>query len=116
MHIIRPQQGQTIRCITRNGLYASVSIFDESQAKNINDDILNISGTANNGYVFFYINFKEGKFPVEGRFYQFTVYDNDGVQYKGRLFCTAQTEYDKYTVNENVYTEEESYDNEFVII
>ena len=97
-------------------MYAGVSIFDESQAKNINDDILNISGGVINGYVVFYINFKEGKFPVEGRFYQFTVYDNDGVQYKGRLFCTAQTEYDKYTVNENVYTQEQSYDNEYIIL
>ena len=35
--------------------------------------------------------------------------------YKGRIFCTNQTDLEKYTNNNNVYTENTTYDNEFVI-
>lgn len=116
MHIIRPQQGNEIRCVTRlGGPYASLYIIDESTNKEMS---LSQSGPTDgiNGYNVFYVQFAGSNIPVEGRFYTFFVYNNDGVQYKGRLFCTAQTDYDKYTVNQNVYTEEQSADNEFILL
>ena len=62
--------------------------------------------------------FKADSFPVEGRFYTFKAYANNGqtLCYQDRLFCTSQTDFEKYTTNEGVYTEETSYNNEFVII
>lgn len=53
---------------------------------------------------------------VEGRFYTFEVLDGSTLIYRGKIFCTSQTDYDKYTTNDGVYTEEQSYDNEFIIL
>jgi len=53
---------------------------------------------------------------VEGRFYKFDVLDGSSLIYRGKIFCTDQTDYDKYSVNDGVYTEEQSYDNEFIIL
>jgi hypothetical protein len=119
MHIIRPTQTQTIQFIPRVAIASPVvQIIDESQNKNISSDILNQSGSYLNGFTTLFLTFKVGKFPVEGRFYYFKAFSNNGntLCYQDRLFCTAQTEYDKYTVNQNVYTEETSYDNEYIII
>ena len=44
------------------------------------------------------------------------VLDGSNVIYQDRVFVTSQTELDKYTVNEGVYTKETSYNNEYVII
>lgn len=119
MHIITPTQGQAIRFIPRAEVTSpNLQIIDESQNKDITSDLLNQFGSYSDGITTLFLNFKEGKFPVEGRFYTFKAYNiaTGQIYYKGRLFCTAQTEFDKYTVNQNVYTEETSYDNEFVII
>ena len=53
---------------------------------------------------------------VDGRFYGLKVFDGSTMIYRDRVFVTSQMEYDKYTTNEGVYTEETSYNNEFVII
>ena len=53
---------------------------------------------------------------VDGRFYGLKVLDGSTLIYRDRVFVTSQTEYDKYTVNQNVYTEETSYDNEFILL
>jgi hypothetical protein len=53
---------------------------------------------------------------VDGRYYGLKVLDGSTLIYRDRVFVTSQTEYDKYTVNQNVYTEETSYDNEFILL
>ena len=53
---------------------------------------------------------------VNNRFYGLRVFQSANLIYRDRVFVTSQTEYDKFTVNQNVYTEETSYDNEFIII
>ena len=119
MHIITPTQGQRIDFIPRAEVASpNLQIIDESQNKDITSDLLNQSGSYTNGITTLFLNFKEGKFPVEGRFYTFKAYSivTGEVYYKGRLYCTAQTEFDKYTVNQNIYTEEESYNNEFILL
>jgi hypothetical protein len=118
MHIITPTQGQRIDFIPRVPVASpSFQIIDESTNKDITSDVLNSSGSYSNGFSVLFINFKIGKFPIEGRFYYFKAFAANGsLCYQDRLFCTAQTEYDKYTVNQNVYTEETSYDNEYIII
>jgi hypothetical protein len=52
----------------------------------------------------------------DGRYYALTAFNGSALIYRDRVFVTSQTEYDKYTTNEGVYTEETSYNNEFVII
>ena len=50
---------------------------------------------------------------VEDRFYTFKALDGSKVIYKGRIFCTNQTVSD-YSINKNVYTENES-TNEYIV-
>lgn len=53
---------------------------------------------------------------VKNRFYGVkVVYDGDLI-YRDRVFCTDQTNLPKFTVNEGVYTEETTYNNEYIII
>ena len=51
----------------------------------------------------------------DGRYYMFDVLDGATLVYRGRVFVTSQTDFDKYTVNENQYTEHTS-TNDFVIL
>ena len=53
---------------------------------------------------------------IEGNQYSFVVKDGTNEIYRGMIFCTDQTDLDKYFVNQGEYTSEDSYDNEFVII
>lgn len=58
---------------------------------------------------------------IEGRYYQMTLKKTDGtIIYKDKMFCTDQstdqTQNESYSVNNNVYTSDTSYDNEFVIL
>ncbi len=56
----------------------------------------------------------------EGRFYDLTIKEGEEVIYKDKIFCTDQAidqeSNDYYSVNENVYTTEDSYDNDYIII
>ena len=52
----------------------------------------------------------------EGRFYYIVVTGTEEL-YRGKVFCTEQTDYDKYDVNKNVYEEYEKADaNEYIVI
>ncbi len=57
---------------------------------------------------------------IEGRYYDLTITDGTNVIYKDKIFCTDQTidqdTNNYYSVNEGVYTTEDSYDNEYIII
>lgn len=58
---------------------------------------------------------------LEGRFYDLTIKNElDQVIYKDKIFCTDQTidqeTNNYYSVNEGVYTTENSYDNEYIIL
>ena len=53
---------------------------------------------------------------VVNRYYGVKIFDGDDLIYRDRVFVTSQTDYANFTVNEGVYTEEISYNNEFVII
>lgn len=52
---------------------------------------------------------------TENRFYDLTITDGSAVIYKDRVFCTDQSISD-YSVNDGVYTTENTYDNEYIII
>ena len=53
---------------------------------------------------------------VDGRYYNLEVKDGLELIYRGRCFVTSQTEFDKFSINQGEYTEETSYDNDFIII
>jgi hypothetical protein len=52
----------------------------------------------------------------EGRFY-YIVVSGTAELYRGKVFCTDQTDFDKYTTNQNVYTEHDKANaNEYIVI
>ena len=57
---------------------------------------------------------------VEGRYYDLTIKEGNNVLYKDKIFCTDQTIDQQtnsyYTINDNVYTTENTYDNDYIII
>ena len=53
---------------------------------------------------------------VNNRFYGLRLFYDGNLIYRDRVFVTSQTDYEKFTVNQNVYTEETSYNNEYIII
>ena len=57
---------------------------------------------------------------VEGRYYDLTIKEGNNVLYKDKIFCTDQTINQQvnsyYTINDNVYTTENTYDNDYIII
>tara|TARA_R110000851_G_scaffold25939_1_gene74128 strand:+ start:939 stop:1280 length:342 start_codon:yes stop_codon:yes gene_type:complete len=42
--------------------------------------------------------------------------ENSEEIYRGLIYCTNQTNLDKYFINQNEYIEEDSFDNEYVIL
>jgi hypothetical protein len=52
----------------------------------------------------------------EGNQYTFRVKDGSTEIYRGLIFCTDQNNLDKYFANSGEYVEEDSYDNDFVVI
>ena len=128
---------QTIRIIPRvypdeitltlrdDSTNTSVSYTIESlQWENINDDWNLADYTwettkgmyVEDGYLYITNNYA----LVEGRFYDLTIASSGEVIYKDKVFCTDQTvdqdTNNYYSVNDSVYTTENSYDNDYIII
>jgi len=73
---------------------------------------INPSITESNGFMSLSATFS----LVGGTFYGMKIFKGSNLIYRDRVFVTSQTEYDKFTVNQNVYTEETSYNNEFILL
>ena len=73
---------------------------------------VSVSVTNSNGYMTV-----TGSFSlIEGRFYSFAIKNGSVIIYRGSIFCTDQTNFNTFDVNSGVYTTEDTYDNDFVII
>lgn len=51
----------------------------------------------------------------EAKYYTIEMYTSGDLQYRGKMFCTNQTELPKYTITKDQYKEETSSDNEYII-
>lgn len=119
MHILTTStNAQTLKVNARTNVFdVRVVLFDKSEKKELS--VIDDECTTIDGITTIEVEFDGNKQLVEGRYYSLTVKDrdnNDAVVYKGLVFCTNQTDYNKYEVGKNDYTEETSYDNEFIII
>lgn len=52
----------------------------------------------------------------EGDYYTLKVIDDNGEIYRGMIFCTDQTDYNKYNPNKDKYTKEDSFDDSYIIL
>lgn len=70
--------------------------------------------TQTQGAIFFQIT---NKYSLkEGDYYTFKAMDDNGLIYRDIIFCTDQTDYDKYNPNKDKYTEEDSFDDSYIIL
>jgi len=107
MHIISTTS-QKVTFISRNvsGNY-NVVITDE-QSKEVIDK--QVSSIEVGNYQETDLSFT----PTIGRYYTIELYDNGQLEYRGKMFCTDQTDYPKYTTIKDEYKAEQS-DNEYII-
>jgi hypothetical protein len=89
----------------------SISIHLTSESTN-ETQILNPTITEADGFMVLSTEFS----LVSGVFYGLKVFDGSTLIYRGRVFVTSQTDFDKFSVNEGVYIKEESFNNDFVIL
>lgn len=102
MHIVKTTDS-TIELLPRQKYeVVSVSIIDEETRDEIYEDIAprTIKSTDNT------ISIRPSFQFVEGRFYTFRVYKQGTSTevYRGKIYCTDQTDLDKFTINKNTYT------------
>ena len=119
MHILTTStSSQTLKVNARADLYnVQVILFDKSEKKELLDT--DDECTTTDGIATIEVEFDGSNQLVEGRYYSLTVKDRDNsnaVVYKGLVFCTDQTDYNKYETGKDDYVVEDSYDNEFIII
>lgn len=87
----------------------TVYLTDESTntSQEINPTVLE-----QNGYTYL-----TGVFALrEGFFYSLKVTLDGLIIYRGKIYCTAQTDYEKYTVNQGQYEAEQTNQNNYIII
>lgn len=87
----------------------SITVKLRDEVTNDTYTYTSITTAQNKGYLCFSNAFT----LVEGRFYNLTLLDDADVIYKGKIFCTDSAD---YSVNTNQYTEETTYDNDYIII
>lgn len=111
MHILQVSDSdQSLVIIPRSHpVSVTMKLIDESKNTTATPSV---SVSSSNGFMTL-----TGTFSlVNNRYYTLKILDGSNVIYQDRIFVTSQTELDKYTVNEGVYTKETSYNNEYVII
>jgi len=111
MHILQVSDSiQSIVVIPRTyPISVTIEVTDESKNTTSSPSV---SVSNSNGYMTI-----SGVFTlVKSRFYTINVFDGTDLIYRGKIFCTDQTIFDKYSVNEGEYVKEQSYDNEYIIL
>lgn len=105
---------QTIKVIPREYVAsATLKLRDDSSNVEVS---YSVSPTTNRNY----LEISQAFALKEGRYYDLSLLDGTNIIYKDKVFCTAQTidqtTNDYYTINENEYTTDTSYDNDFIIL
>ena len=108
MIVLRPvQTEQNIKFIPREYEATRLVLIDESTNTEIE-----IVGTFTK--VKYYLSADLVFSLIEGRYYTLTVYNNDNIIYKDKVFCTDQNVLN-YSINKDVYTSNVT-DNEYIIL
>lgn len=112
MHILKPiGTSQNIVVVPRTYATSGITINLRDESTNTSTTITP-TVTNSDGYMTLSSIYNVN----EGTFYVFEVLLSSTTIYRGRVYCTAQTDLKQYTVNENEYVTENSYDNEFIVL
>lgn len=111
MHILTTStDNQSIKLVPRtNASSPTLSLTDKTKRTT---STVSVTKTSDGDYMVL-----TGAFSLkEGSQYSFKVKDGSTVIYKGLIFCTDQTDLDKYFINKDEYVTANSYDNDFVVL
>jgi hypothetical protein len=112
MHILKPiATSQDIVVVPRS--YATSGITIELTDEDTNTTATLTPSVSNSDG---YMTLSSIYSVKEGTFYTFKVILSSAIIYRGRVYCTSQIDLKQYTVNENEYVTENSYDNEFIVL
>jgi hypothetical protein len=101
---------QSLKIVTRADASSPTLSLTDKSTRTTSD--VSVSKTLEDDYMVL-----TGAFSLkEGNQYTYRVKDGSTEIYRGLIFCTDQTGLDKYFANTGEYVEEDSYDNDFVII
>lgn len=101
---------QSLKIITRADASSPTLSLTDKSTRTTSD--VSVSKTSESDYMVL-----TGTFSLkEGNQYTYRVKDGSTEIYRGLIFCTDQTGLDKYFANTGEYVQEDSYDNDFVII
>lgn len=116
MKLIQTNGNKTFKIIPREFTVGTLTIKLTSESTNTPITITSTS-TINGNYLEFAAVFGT---LIEGQFYILEVSNSTQIIYKDKVFCTDQVvnqmNNDYYNINKNEFTNEESYDNEYIII
>jgi hypothetical protein len=112
MHILNDSPPYTINVAPREKATTTeytLTITDENLNETISTESTSNTSSGNYEQIVF-----EHIFKTEG-FHYFTLSINDGVEvYRGKFFITNQTDFDKFNVNQGVYQQYDSNDNQYI--
>lgn len=112
---------QELKVIPRFEPNATIEYIIRSEDENTEFDKKSISAgnyTYEDGYLTFNVQFNTTQL-VQGQFYQLTIQleaSPNRLLYRGKVYCTDQTDLPKFTTQQNEFNSYEDNNNEFVII
>lgn len=113
MKILTTSATQSIKIIPR--LYTNNLVLRLTNKNTRESFLVGVSVGNSNGYM----TLTGTTFAlVENTNYSMVVFNGDGsgVIYRDTIFCTNQTDFDKFDVHKDDYVTEDTYDNEFIVL
>ena len=108
---------QSFKIIPRS-THSSVT-FELTDKSKRTTSAVTVSVSNANGYMTItgtFVNAQSKPLLIEGRFYSFVVKNGATIIYRGTIFCTDQTNFNTFDVNSGVYTTENTYHNDYIIL
>ena len=113
MKILTTSATQSIKIIPR--LYTNNPVLRLTNKNTRESFLVGVSAVDSNGYM----TLTGTTFAlVENTNYSMVVFDGggSGVIYRDTIFCTNQTDFDKFDVHKDDYITEDTFDNEFIVL
>jgi len=114
MKILTTSATQSIKFIPR--LHTDNVVLRLTNKNTRSSFVVSVSAVNSNGYM----TLTGTTFAlVENTNYSMTVFNGDvsgDVLYRDTIFCTNQTDFDKFDVHKDDYVTEDTFDNEFIVL
>ena len=113
MKILTTSATQSIKFIPR--IYTGNVVLRLTNNNTRTSFVVSVSAVNSNGYM----TITGTTFAlVENTNYSMAVFDGagSGVIYRDTIFCTNQTDFDKFDVHKDDYVTEDTFDNEFIVL